>query len=110
MTLDQMIWETWACHEALRRLDFPAEKIFIQPTETGLFVVLVDEPRRFAIRVTDEQGDWYEFASAWTNFVTKVLPTIPEATLDAAWNSSTVRGMAVEIVAGLVAKGFALNL
>jgi len=114
---DQAYLEAWAMHEALRRLGFPAETIFLHknpPPEGDLIVVVKrgqgSREKRLNITVGPprEDEDW---EAEWTAFGRSVnAREFTEDELQAVWEHSWVREHTVELVQALMAKGFPINL
>ena len=101
------ILEAWAVHEALRRLGFLPEEIFVSMDnpEGFLFVVLIAQEKTFGINIGKPPFSEEEFFGLWEKF-THGLATFPDEFLQNAWDNSVIRTKTPEFVMALLQKGF----
>jgi len=102
--------EAWACHEFFRRLDVPAEDIFLEIRYDVVQVMAKQNSHPFYIFVGllhhDESGS--EFIDRWKEFLQR-LPDIPEKNLQRTWTESHVSRSSIEILAKLIDQGFKIK-
>lgn len=123
MPVDPVLLESLFCHEALRRLDFKADDIFLELARAGdpqtalmdtdaaigdlfLFVVLRAQCREFSIAV----GRWSDteeaLATAWGEAIAWFNGGPADG--ETLWRASRIARQSVKLIVGLQTKGFIL--
>lgn len=112
MTDQEIIHVLWTCHEAFRRLGFPADDIFIScaviDPATGqktAGVVLMTQGKQFGIH-TRPVRDPEAFLKKWVAFAEGLHLRKPDdKELMDIWEKSEIRMQAGELVGRLLLKG-----
>lgn len=104
--------EALAVHEALRRMEYPSDAIFVAPrqgpTRKNLFVLLRFEGKQFAYDVGECLLSDVEFVKAWQAAVRWWNTTAKDDTPEhkKIWEESHVRRNSVAFVVAMVDAGF----
>lgn len=102
-----VIWFVWTIHEALRRLGFPADDIFVHADPFGTVAVeLRTQGKSFSIVVGPSGLTQAAFVSAWYDFAVALSSNkVSQEALAKHWDESRAKHDA-SFVTALLAAGF----
>lgn len=103
---EPLIRDAWTAHEAFRRLDFPADDIFVL-LGANIAVMLKTDGKEFTVNVGVHPRGSEWFGQMWSAFV-EGLDDIPQSALDEAWKGSVFFTHSLEFLTALRGKGFEL--
>jgi hypothetical protein len=96
--------EALAVHEALRRLGFVAEEIFVAEGADGVHVVLRHAGKEFRVTLGPSSPPFEEFAQRWPRAV-RDYNAASDAALQALWEDSEVSLRLAHFVIAMEVKG-----
>lgn len=109
MTLHPAIREALAVHEALRRLHFTADEIFLKLSGRNLYVLARRGDREFHTLVGEGFDATQDVLGAhWEHACNAWNVTMSEAERQAIYAGSEVCRQSVGFVAAVIAKGFSI--
>lgn len=110
-SLTNNIHEALAIHEALRRIGYPAEDIFINPEEeqNSLNVVAKDGDKMFTVAVGKLNCPLPMFSALWEQSIHWWNDPQNKVEVNQIYEKSHVKSEAVELLLALVVKGMKVN-
>jgi hypothetical protein len=101
------VWFVWTIHEALRRLGFPADDIFVHADPFGVVAVeLRTQGKSFSIVVGQSGLTQAGFVGAWYDFAVALGSNkVPQEILVTHWDESRAKHD-VSFVTALLTAGF----
>ena len=99
--------EMLASHEALRKLGFEPDEIYVMLDSSNTAVVtLKAQDLEFNITCGDFEGDADEFSSQWSEAVGQWNKSMSTDTMNKIWKSSFVYANIAQLIMALKQKGF----
>jgi hypothetical protein len=101
---------TWATHEALRRLGFKADDIYVSVQNTNqAFVILKVGNNQFNICIGEISSE-AEYYAEWNDFATAIMANkIPEEKLQKIWEQWLAENSGLSLVISLKMHGFTIS-
>jgi hypothetical protein len=101
---------TWATHEALRRLGFISDDIYVAVRNVNeAFVILKKGDKQFNIRVglVENEQKYYD---EWTKFATDIIENrVSDEELEGFWNAWLSKNSGLDLILALKDNGFSIN-